>query len=82
MASGRVLEETYRKWVQYKGDCVKMIENEPLLQGTEIVFSVCVMSIILSCKKVRGIKRKRKKTSILLCPPLGDIVTVSHCLPF
>lgn len=33
MASGKVLEETYRKWVQYKEDCVKMIENEPLLQG-------------------------------------------------
>ncbi|TKS89948.1 WD repeat-containing protein 90 [Collichthys lucidus] len=32
MASGKVLEETYRKWVQYKEDCVKMIENEPLLQ--------------------------------------------------
>ncbi|CAJ1080872.1 glucagon-like peptide 1 receptor [Xyrichtys novacula] len=33
MSSGKVLEETYRKWVQYKEDCVKMIENEPLLQG-------------------------------------------------
>lgn len=36
MASGKVLEETYRKWVQYKDDCVKMIENEPLLQGKGI----------------------------------------------
>lgn len=35
MASGKVLEETYRRWVQYKEDCVKMIENEPLLQGTD-----------------------------------------------
>ncbi len=35
MASGKVLEETYRKWVQYKEDCFKMIENEPLLQGME-----------------------------------------------
>ncbi|XP_037611731.1 glucagon receptor-like [Sebastes umbrosus] len=33
MASGKVLEETYLKWVQYKEDCVKMIENEPLPQG-------------------------------------------------
>lgn len=33
-ASGKVLEETYRKWVQYKEDCVRMIENEPFLQGT------------------------------------------------
>ncbi|KAI4807352.1 hypothetical protein KUCAC02_027164 [Chaenocephalus aceratus] len=33
MASGKVLEETYLKWVQYKDDCVKMIENEPLPQG-------------------------------------------------
>uniref|UniRef100_A0A8D3C4H3 Glucagon receptor-like n=1 Tax=Scophthalmus maximus TaxID=52904 RepID=A0A8D3C4H3_SCOMX len=29
MASGKVLEETYHKWVQYKEDCVKMIVNEP-----------------------------------------------------
>ncbi len=35
MASGKVLEETYRKWVQYKEDCAEMIENEPLLQGME-----------------------------------------------
>uniref|UniRef100_A0A3Q4AF36 Glucagon receptor b n=1 Tax=Mola mola TaxID=94237 RepID=A0A3Q4AF36_MOLML len=33
MASGKVLEETYQKWVQYKEDCIEMIENEPLLQG-------------------------------------------------
>ncbi|KAF3853464.1 hypothetical protein F7725_014152 [Dissostichus mawsoni] len=33
MASGKVLEETYLKWVQYKDDCVRMIENEPLPQG-------------------------------------------------
>ncbi|KAM7381806.1 hypothetical protein PAMA_012589 [Pampus argenteus] len=33
MASGKVLEETYRKWVQYKEDCIKMIGNEPLPQA-------------------------------------------------
>ncbi|KAM7370932.1 hypothetical protein PAMP_010441 [Pampus punctatissimus] len=32
-ASGKVLEETYQKWVQYKEDCIKMIGNEPLPQG-------------------------------------------------
>ncbi|KAM8729385.1 glucagon receptor-like [Acanthopagrus schlegelii] len=32
MASGKVLEETYLKWVQYKENCAKMIENEPLSQ--------------------------------------------------
>ncbi|XP_051795608.1 glucagon receptor-like isoform X1 [Acanthochromis polyacanthus] len=30
ITTGKVLEETYRKWVQYKDNCVKMIENEPL----------------------------------------------------
>lgn len=35
MASGKVLEETYRKWVQYKEDCIKMIGNVPLAQGME-----------------------------------------------
>ncbi|XP_049615400.1 glucagon receptor isoform X1 [Syngnathus scovelli] len=30
MAGGKVLEETYHKWLQYKDDCIKMIENEPL----------------------------------------------------
>uniref|UniRef100_A0A3P8SCN3 Gastric inhibitory polypeptide receptor n=1 Tax=Amphiprion percula TaxID=161767 RepID=A0A3P8SCN3_AMPPE len=30
VTTGKVLEETYRKWVQYKDNCVKMIENEPL----------------------------------------------------
>lgn len=44
MVTGTVLEETYRKWVQYKEDCLKMIENEPLLQGTEIVHLVCTLS--------------------------------------
>ncbi|XP_042254106.1 glucagon receptor-like [Thunnus albacares] len=34
MASGKVLEETYRKWVQYKEDCIKMIGNEPLPQAS------------------------------------------------
>ncbi|XP_061611570.1 glucagon receptor-like [Phyllopteryx taeniolatus] len=29
MASGKVLEETYHKWLQYKDDCFKMIESEP-----------------------------------------------------
>uniref|UniRef100_A0A3B4ZBC5 Glucagon receptor-like n=1 Tax=Stegastes partitus TaxID=144197 RepID=A0A3B4ZBC5_9TELE len=33
MVSGKVLEETYRKWVQYKDSCVEMIENEPLPQA-------------------------------------------------
>ncbi|XP_023805558.1 glucagon receptor-like [Oryzias latipes] len=33
MVSGKVLEETYRKWLQYKEDCAKMIEDEPLPQG-------------------------------------------------
>lgn len=33
MASGKVLEETYRKWVQYKDNCIKMIGNTPLPQG-------------------------------------------------
>ncbi|XP_042364489.1 glucagon receptor-like [Plectropomus leopardus] len=33
MASGKVLEETYLKWVQYKEDCVEMIESEPLPQA-------------------------------------------------
>uniref|UniRef100_A0A3Q2Y516 Glucagon receptor n=1 Tax=Hippocampus comes TaxID=109280 RepID=A0A3Q2Y516_HIPCM len=28
-ASGKVLEETFHKWVQYKDDCIRMIENEP-----------------------------------------------------
>lgn len=46
MASGKVLEETYLKWVQYKDDCVKMIENEPLPQGT-----VWEASIIYSYSK-------------------------------
>uniref|UniRef100_A0A3Q1IMQ7 Glucagon receptor-like n=1 Tax=Anabas testudineus TaxID=64144 RepID=A0A3Q1IMQ7_ANATE len=30
MASGKVLEETYWKWVQYKESCVKMIKDEPV----------------------------------------------------
>ncbi|XP_034415190.1 LOW QUALITY PROTEIN: glucagon receptor-like [Cyclopterus lumpus] len=29
----KVLEETYLKWVQYKEDCVRMIEREPLPQA-------------------------------------------------
>uniref|UniRef100_A0A3Q2C7Z0 Glucagon receptor-like n=1 Tax=Cyprinodon variegatus TaxID=28743 RepID=A0A3Q2C7Z0_CYPVA len=29
---GKVLEETYLKWVQYKQDCIKMMKNEPLPQ--------------------------------------------------
>ncbi|XP_037546751.1 glucagon receptor-like [Nematolebias whitei] len=29
---GKVLEETYLKWVQYKDDCIKKIKNEPLPQ--------------------------------------------------
>ncbi|KAM9424060.1 glucagon receptor-like [Pholidichthys leucotaenia] len=33
MVTGKVLEETYLKWLQYKENCVKMIGNEPLPQG-------------------------------------------------
>ncbi|XP_020780018.2 glucagon receptor-like [Boleophthalmus pectinirostris] len=33
VAYGKVLEETYRKWLQYKDDCVKMIESEMVPQG-------------------------------------------------
>uniref|UniRef100_A0A3Q3AJQ3 Glucagon receptor-like n=1 Tax=Kryptolebias marmoratus TaxID=37003 RepID=A0A3Q3AJQ3_KRYMA len=29
ITSGKVLEETYLKWVQYKDDCIKMIKTEP-----------------------------------------------------
>ncbi|KAG7227757.1 hypothetical protein INR49_013551 [Caranx melampygus] len=28
VASGKILEETYQKWIQYKEDCAKMIRNE------------------------------------------------------
>lgn len=35
MASGKVLEETYWKWVQYKESCVKMIKDEPVPKGME-----------------------------------------------
>ncbi|XP_012718487.2 glucagon receptor [Fundulus heteroclitus] len=31
-ASGKVLEQTYLKWVQYKQDCVEKIKHEPLPQ--------------------------------------------------
>lgn len=41
MASGKVLEETYWKWVQYKENCVKMMINEPLPQGMETLHSSC-----------------------------------------
>nr|XP_043870265.1 glucagon receptor-like isoform X2 [Solea senegalensis] len=37
-ASGKVLEETYRQWVRYKEDCIKMIENEPLPQDLASLF--------------------------------------------
>ncbi|XP_068161698.1 glucagon receptor-like isoform X3 [Antennarius striatus] len=33
MTGGKVLEETYHKWVQYKESCIRMIQNEPALQG-------------------------------------------------
>lgn len=33
ICSGKVLEETYLKWVQYKQECVRMIKTEPLPQG-------------------------------------------------
>lgn len=45
MAGGKVLEETYRKWVQYKEECVKMMENEPLPQGTSVLWWVTVKDI-------------------------------------
>ncbi|XP_061911894.1 glucagon receptor-like [Entelurus aequoreus] len=32
MASGNVLEETYHKWIRYRDDCMKMIDNESLPQ--------------------------------------------------
>lgn len=35
------MEATYQKWVQYKEDCMKMIESEPLPQGTETVHARC-----------------------------------------
>lgn len=41
MASGKVLEETYTKWVQYKEDCVKAINSEPVPQGMEQFHSSC-----------------------------------------
>ncbi|CAL8285131.1 unnamed protein product [Merluccius merluccius] len=31
--SGKVLEETYLKWVQYKDDCMRMISQEPPGEG-------------------------------------------------
>ena len=52
MASGKVLEETYRKWLQYKEDCVKMIENEPPSQG---------MKKLHSRKGEHGKRGERKK---------------------
>lgn len=52
MPSGKVLEETYRKWVLYKEECVKTIDNEPLLQGREWIHLFCVQQ---SCKK-KGIE--------------------------
>ncbi|KAG7459779.1 hypothetical protein MATL_G00214290 [Megalops atlanticus] len=30
---GKVLEETYRKWMQYQEDCTKLIESEPYPSG-------------------------------------------------
>ncbi|XP_061666468.1 glucagon receptor-like [Syngnathoides biaculeatus] len=32
-AHGKVLEETYHKWLQYKDDCLKMIESQPPPEG-------------------------------------------------
>uniref|UniRef100_A0A8C6SXR4 Glucagon receptor n=1 Tax=Neogobius melanostomus TaxID=47308 RepID=A0A8C6SXR4_9GOBI len=33
IANGKVLEATYQKWLQYKDDCVKMIESEEVTPG-------------------------------------------------
>lgn len=33
--SAKVLEETYRKWVQYKEDCFNTIRNESLPQSKQ-----------------------------------------------
>ncbi|CAB1312291.1 unnamed protein product, partial [Coregonus sp. 'balchen'] len=33
MVGGKVLEETYMRWIHYKDECVKMIDNEPFPQG-------------------------------------------------
>lgn len=59
MASGKVLEETYRKWVQYKEDCIKMIENEALPQGMETLH---VSSTESSCKREYGKRGKGGRT--------------------
>lgn len=34
--SAKVLEETYRKWVQYKEDCFNTIRNESLPQSKQL----------------------------------------------
>uniref|UniRef100_A0AAV2LA40 Glucagon receptor n=1 Tax=Knipowitschia caucasica TaxID=637954 RepID=A0AAV2LA40_KNICA len=33
VACGKILEETYRKWLRYKDDCFQMIKNEILPEG-------------------------------------------------
>ncbi|XP_034147986.1 glucagon receptor isoform X2 [Esox lucius] len=33
LVGGKVLEETYMKWIHYKDECLKMIHNEPVPQG-------------------------------------------------
>uniref|UniRef100_A0A8C7RLQ0 Glucagon receptor-like n=1 Tax=Oncorhynchus mykiss TaxID=8022 RepID=A0A8C7RLQ0_ONCMY len=33
MVGGKVLEETYMRWIHYKDECVKMIDYEPFPQG-------------------------------------------------
>ncbi|XP_046888639.1 glucagon receptor-like [Hypomesus transpacificus] len=33
MVYGKVLEETYHKWIQYREECIQMIQDEPFPQG-------------------------------------------------
>ena len=33
MVYGKVLEETYHKWIQYREECIQMIQDGPFPQG-------------------------------------------------
>lgn len=48
MTSGIILEETYRKWIQYKDDCIKMIETEPL--STRNLFHLMLKAATRFCQ--------------------------------
>lgn len=41
LASGKVLEETYKKWLQYKDDCLKAMSNKSVLPGMEKFQAIC-----------------------------------------